>query len=160
MPGFHVVKSEDQLNGLWRTPGDQKFPQGHDSSASMLLVAIAGEPDIMQTRIHKVLETGSALHVYVRETRRGAQCANHPDHTPSDAVSVTRIEKPVRFYVEEESAESCGELPAVAVKCRAGEAPPGGYHGPASRFQYRCRCRSNSGNCGNTAQLEKETNSN
>lgn len=122
-PGFHVIKSEEQLNGLWRVPGTQKLPQGFDPSATMLLVAVAGEEDVMQTRIHKVLETAAAVHVYVRETKRGALCANHPDHTPADAVAVTRIEKPVRFYVEEESAESCGELPAVSVKCRAGDAP-------------------------------------
>jgi hypothetical protein len=122
-PGYHVVKSDEQLNGLWRTPTGHSLPPGFDTAQSMLLVGVGDAKDTVQTRIFKVLETGSAVHVYVRETKKGTFCVQRPEHTPSDAVIVTRIGKPVRFYVEEEPGESCGDPPTVSVKCRAGDAP-------------------------------------
>jgi hypothetical protein len=47
--------------------------------------------------------------------------AHAGDKTPVEALYVPRIEKPVKFYVEEARAESCGEPPITQLKCRRAE---------------------------------------
>jgi hypothetical protein len=59
----------------------------------------------------------------VKETRVGESCVARAERPPVDAVVAPRVDKPVKFYVEDERAESCGAPPAVTVSCRTTDAP-------------------------------------
>lgn len=119
-PGYAVIRSEDDVRATW--------PAGHEPPASarpanperqMLVVAAPETKDLVRARITKVLETANALHVFVVETKRGPGCMARSGEDPVlDVVTVDRIDKPTRFYVEEDLAETCGDPPAVTVKCR------------------------------------------
>lgn len=118
--GYFVVRNEDDWKAVW--PADKEPPASArvaDPQRSMLVVAVPEGKDVVQAKIQRVLETANALHVFVRESRRGLGCKAHANEDPIlDVVTVDRIDKPTRFYVEEDQAESCGDPPAVSVKCR------------------------------------------
>jgi hypothetical protein len=101
------------------------MPPTLDPKTSMLLLAVAeaDAKDTVQVQIQKAVETGDALHVWVRETKAGQNCTAKLERVPFDVVAAPRIDKPLKFYVEEDRAESCGEPPAVSVKCRLNDTP-------------------------------------
>jgi hypothetical protein len=121
--GFTVVRSAEEWQNAWPASAVPAMPPTFDPARSMLLVAVAEEKETMQLRILKVIETGDRVHVFVRETKVGKNCSAKREQTPLDVVVTERIDKPVKYYVEEERAESCGEAPAVVVNCRVNASP-------------------------------------
>jgi len=122
--GFNVVRSVEDWRAAW--PGDSEvtpFPRNLDPSRSMLILGVAENKETAALRIDKVVETGSMLAVWVRDTHRGEGCTTRPERLPSDGITTPRIDKPLKFFVTEERAESCGEPPAVTVNCRVNGAP-------------------------------------
>ena len=107
--GFTVVRGTEDWQNAWPAGAAPAMPATLDTARSMLLVAVADDKDTVQLQIQKVIETGDRVHVFVRETKAGENCNTKLEHTPLDAVITERIDKPVKFYVEEERAESCGE---------------------------------------------------
>jgi hypothetical protein len=120
--GYYVVRSIEDWRKAWPSGGESPYPSTLDPR-SMLLLTVAEDKESVGLRITKVLETGDRIHVWVKETRAGESCPAKREHVPFDSVVAPRIDKPVRFYVEEERAEACGEAPEVTVNCRAGNAP-------------------------------------
>jgi hypothetical protein len=121
--GYFVIRNIEDWRNAWPGGKEPPLPSTLDTSRSMLLLAVAEEKEAVQLQIAKVVETGEFIHVWVRETRAGANCSAKVDHTPFDAVAAPRIDKPVKFYVAEEHADSCGEPPGVSVSCRVNETP-------------------------------------
>jgi hypothetical protein len=119
--GFTVVRSNEEWQNVWPAGAVPNMPATLDTARSMLLVAVADDKDTVELKILKVLETGDRVHVFVRETKVGENCSAKLEHTPHDAVIAERIDKPVKFYIEEERAESCGGAPAVKLSCRVNE---------------------------------------
>ena len=120
--GFYVVRNADDWRGAWPGGGEPPFPANLDPTRSMLLLAVAENKDTVTLHIDKVVETATMVAVWARDTRMGEGCTAKPDRPPFDAVVSPRIDKPVKFFVSEERAESCGEAPAVTVNCRANDA--------------------------------------
>lgn len=120
--GFYVIRNIDDWRHAWQGGAEPPLPSTLEPSRSMLLLVVADKPETVGVKITKVLERGDGVHVSVRQTRVGENCSAKLDRTPSDAVVTPRLDKPVRFYIDDERAESCGEAPAVGVTCRAGEA--------------------------------------
>ncbi len=121
--GFYVVRSHEDWRSAW--PGGSEaapFPTNLDPSRSMLVLAIAENKDTATLRIDKMVETASVIAVWVRDTHTGEGCTARPERAPFDAVVTRRIDKPVKFFVTEQRAESCGEAPAVTVNCRVNDA--------------------------------------
>lgn len=95
------------------------MPATLDTSSSMMLLAAPESKDVVGVSMTKVVESIGFVHVWVRETMRGEGCVAHPgDVAPREAVVVPRIEKAVKFYVEEARAETCGDPPRTVVRCR------------------------------------------
>jgi hypothetical protein len=120
--GYYVIRTLDDWRGAWPSGKEAALPASLDGGRSMLFLGVAEDKDAVELRIQKVIETGDHLHVWVRETRAGENCTPNVERTPFDAVVAPRIDKPVKYYVEEVRAESCGPPPAVAVNCRVGDA--------------------------------------
>ena len=121
--GFYVVRSSDDWHNAWPSGGEPPFPSNVDPARTMLLLAVSERQDTVELHIDKVVEAGSMVAVWVRDTRTGAGCTEKPDRAPFDGVVAPRIDKPVKFFVSEERAESCGEPPSVTVNCRVNENP-------------------------------------
>jgi hypothetical protein len=121
--GFHVVRNVEDWRSAWPSGKEPPLPSTLEPARSMLILAVAESKETVALAITNVLESGDRVDVWVKETRAGDNCRPRGERTPFDAVVAPRIDKPVRFYVEEARAESCGEAPAVAVKCRANDAP-------------------------------------
>lgn len=121
--GYYVIRSADDWHNAWPGAKEPAFPATLDTTHSMLLLAVAERKDSTELRIQKVIETGDHIHVWVREVFAGDKCTSKLDRAPSDAVVTARIDKPVRFYVEGERGESCGDAPSVAVNCRLNDTP-------------------------------------
>lgn len=121
--GYYVVRSVEDWRNAWPSGGEPPLPSTLDTSRSMLLLAVAEKNDSVALKITKVLETGDRIHVWVKETRAGENCSTRVERAAFDAVVTPRIDKPVKYYVDDERAESCGEPPAVVVSCRANDAP-------------------------------------
>jgi hypothetical protein len=122
--GYYVIRRDEDWIHAW-SEGQAvvpPFPQTLDTSSSMALVTVPESKDAVDVKITKVVESTGFVHVWVRETMRGEECMTHPgEKAPVEAVFVPRIEKPVKFYVEEARAEGCGEPPTTAVRCRKAE---------------------------------------
>jgi len=121
--GYAVVRSVEDWRTLWHGGEAPPLPATVDPARAMLLVGVAEQKDVVSVKIQRAVETSNGVHVWVKETRAGEGCVNKAEHAPLDAVVAARIDKPVKFYVEEERADSCGEAPAANVQCRVGEAP-------------------------------------
>jgi hypothetical protein len=121
--GFTVVHNAEEWQNAWSSGTAPAMPAALDPARSMLLVAVADDKDTVELQIQKVIETGDRLHVFVRETKAGQNCSTKLEHKPLDAVISERIDKPVKFYVEEERGETCGDPPAVTVNCRLNDTP-------------------------------------
>jgi hypothetical protein len=121
-PGFHVVRSLEDWHKAWPPGRAPPMPRSVYESGSMVFVAVAEDDESVKLRVIRAVEDGRAVHVFVRETKNGEGCLlPKGDRFVADAVLTTRLEKPVRFYVDHERAESCGAPPAVAVKCRVND---------------------------------------
>lgn len=119
--GFFVIRSQDDWHAAWLGRVEPTMPSSLDTSRSMLLLAASERSDTVRVELLRALETSNAVHVFVRETERGAGCVEKVER-PIDAAQTFRVDKPVRFYVETVQGEACGDPPAVEVKCRvAGE---------------------------------------
>lgn len=119
--GYSVVRTEEDVKAVWSGHDLPASARPSDPDKRMLIVAVPEAKDVVKARIERVLETGSFVHVFVRETKRGLGCVARSavgEEQVYDVVTVDRIDKPMRFYVEEDQAETCGEPPAVGVKCR------------------------------------------
>ncbi len=120
--GYYVVRSVEDWRNAWRDGQEPPMPATLDTSSSMLLLAVPDSRDAVDVKMTKVVESTGFVHVWVRETMRGEGCvARASDRAPHEAVFVPRIEKPVKFYVEETRAETCGDPPVTQVRCRTGE---------------------------------------
>lgn len=120
--GYYVVRSNEDWNNAWSEGQVPTFPATLDTSTSMALLVVPESKDAVDVKITKIVESTGFVHVWVRETMRGEACMARPsDKAPLEAVFVPRIEKPVKFYVEEARADSCGDPPTTEVKCRKGE---------------------------------------
>lgn len=123
--GQFVVRTLDDWNIAWPSGQAPTMPPTVDPATQMMFLAVAENKDIAKIRIDKAIETGAMIAVYVKETKRGQGCVRKADErVPVDAVVTTRVDKPIRFYVEEEQAESCGEPPTADVQCRVGGNSP------------------------------------
>lgn len=120
-PGYYVVRNRDDWSSAWPEGKAPSMPATLDTTRQMLFLGVPERKDTARVEIKKVLETGGILHVFVKEVRFGENCPQKAEVTPLDAVISERIDKPVRFYVEDDRAESCGQPPAASVQCRVGE---------------------------------------
>jgi hypothetical protein len=116
--GFYVVRNAEDWRNAWPTGNEPPLPQTLDTSSSMLILAAAEQKETSEIKIDKVIENAEAIHVFVRNLTVGKNCPTKQEQRPFDAVTTPRIDKPVKFYVQENQADSCGDAPAVTIKCR------------------------------------------
>jgi hypothetical protein len=123
-PGYFALKSQEDWGKFWDGTGSNPRPPQIDFGRKMLLVAVTESATAQALRINQVIETGTAMHAYVLETRPGEGCPMRAaGSTKHDFIVVDHSDKPVHFHVEAESSTSCGDAPSATVQCRV-EAPP------------------------------------
>ncbi|MDB4941053.1 MAG: hypothetical protein JWP97_587 [Labilithrix sp.] len=120
--GFYVVRGDEDWRNAWSVSNPPPFPSALDTARNMLVLAVAEKPQTVRIKIERIVENASTVVFYVRETALGAGCVDKPDRAPFDAIVTPRIDKPVRFVVAADAAESCGDPPQVTVSCRVGDA--------------------------------------
>lgn len=118
--GFYVVRSPEDWQNAWQTGAEKDPPATIDFRRDMIVLAVAENKDVMSLQFQRMAETAGFVHVWLRETKKGENCVSKPEQVPFDGVLVSRVDKPFRFYVEEEPAESCGAPPVSTVRCRVG----------------------------------------
>lgn len=116
--GFYVIRGPEDWERAWPAESTPPMPATLDTSSHMLFLAVSESRDVTQVKVQRALETGSFLYVWVRETKLGEGCLNKSPDRASDAVVAARTDKPVKFFVEEEPGESCGQPPVAGVECR------------------------------------------
>lgn len=122
--GAYAVRSEDDWRKLWPKEEPPPLPSAFDATKEMLLLVATGDALVSQLRIEGATERANEIAVRVRQTMLGEGCMRRgEDPLGVDAVVVPRRDGPVRFYVEDEDAPSCGEPPRATVSCRVGTAP-------------------------------------
>jgi hypothetical protein len=119
--GYYVVRNAEDWHNAWSGGNKPPFPSGLDPTRSMLLLAMAENKDTVQLHIDKIVETGNMVAIWAHDTRAGEGCTDKPDRPPFDGVVAPRIDKPAKFFVSEERAETCGEAPAATVNCRVND---------------------------------------
>lgn len=116
--GFHVVRSHEDWERAWPAEKSPPMPATLDTTSHMLFLAVSDTQAVTRMKVQRVLETGTFLYVWVRETKVGEGCTNKSPDRAFDAVVAARADKPVKFFVDEEHGESCGEPPVAGVECR------------------------------------------
>ena len=116
--GFYVVRGAEDWEAAWPTDKAPPMPAGLDTSSHMVFLAVSDTKNIARVKVQRVLETATFLYVWVRETKVGEGCRNRSSERAFDAVVARRADKPVKFFVDEERGESCGEAPVASVECR------------------------------------------
>jgi hypothetical protein len=117
-PGFYVVRGQEDWERAWPSDKAPPMPATLDTSSQMLFLAVSETQDITTVKVERAIETGSFLYVWVHETKLGEGCSNKSPDRAFDAVATTRIDKPVKFFVDHDQGESCGEPPLARVECR------------------------------------------
>jgi hypothetical protein len=117
--GAHVVRSNEEWQRIWKQGAEQPTFPAKDPMQEMMLLVASEDPIVSRTKITRAIETGSLLTVFVKQTLLGEGCVRRQeDPRGFDAVIAPRIDKPVKFYVEDEDAPTCGEPPKASVACR------------------------------------------
>lgn len=116
--GYYVVRSAEDWQHAWPGESAPPLPATLETSRQMLLLGVAENGAVTKLKLNRAIDTGSVLYVYASETRLGEQCSGRATERAFDAVVAQRIDKPVRFVVEDERAESCGDPPTATVACR------------------------------------------
>ena len=126
-PGYFALKSEEEWNQYWSGNGSNAKSPAIDYSAKMVLVAATETSGTQALKVTQIVEDGTAMYVYVAATRAGASCPTRTEGAvKQDLVIVDRTDKPIHFYVESKSAESCGDAPLATIACTvAGKAVSG-----------------------------------
>ncbi|MBX3259058.1 MAG: hypothetical protein KF782_05015 [Labilithrix sp.] len=118
--GAYVVRSGEDWQGMWRhAPEQPAFPSTIDPTNEMLVLVATEDAIVSQLTIKHAVETAEAMTVFVRQTMLGEGCVRKSDERAGlDAVVTRRVDKPVKFYIEDEDGPSCGEPPKAEIGCR------------------------------------------
>ena len=116
--GYRLVKNLEDWTALWT--GTAPAPPQIDWNGKMVIAAVSDWQGITAVRISEVIETGTALHIYVSERLPGSGCpvAGDKDAAATFAL-VDRTEKVVHFHIERAEAETCGNAPQAHIMCRS-----------------------------------------
>lgn len=122
--GFFVVRTRDDWRYLWqdKAGGTPRLPPTLDLERQMLLLGISDAKDTIAMKIERAVDTGELVNVWVKEIKTGEGCRTKHERPAFDAAVAPRLDKPVRFYVQEERGDSCGQPPTAGVECRIGDA--------------------------------------
>ncbi len=119
--GYHFVHSADEWKALF--PGGEipPLPTDLNFTRKMMIIAVADGKKVTHVKVTKVLDTASAVHLFVRETMEGQNCKSDHDGNAYDAVITERLDKNIQVHVEVEPGKSCGAPPSARVTCRVGQ---------------------------------------
>jgi hypothetical protein len=122
--GFFVVRTTEDWRNIWAGANKEAppLPPTLDTTHSMLVLAIGEARDVVAMQVKKIVDTGELLQIEVKETKPGEGCSPKIERPAFDAVVVDRIDKPVKFLVEDDRTEACGTAPLAEAKCRIGSA--------------------------------------
>lgn len=120
--GAYVVRSQGDWEKMWK--GDApSLPEGVNLQTEMMLVVATDDAIVSKLEIDRAAESGSGVTVWVKQTMLGEGCVHRSDERSGlDAIVTPRIDKPIKFIVEDEDAPSCGAPPKAEVSCRIGAA--------------------------------------
>lgn len=119
--GYRVIRVHDDWNGAWPVGKVPDMPESAvDPKRHMLIFATAESRNVTNLKIKRALETAEFIYVYISESKLGEGCLQKRQERAYDAVTTTRIEKPVKFFIETEPGETCGPPPVTSVECRIG----------------------------------------
>ena len=122
-PGFYVVRTRKDWLRVWAGAKEvPALPGNIDLERQMVLLGTAEDKKSTQLQFVRVAEDAELVYVFVKETKAGANCTPKNEHAPYDAVVASRVDKPVKFYVEDDVAQGCGDPPLATLQCRLGEA--------------------------------------
>jgi len=118
--GAYVVRGDPDWKKMWKGAAEvPDFPATLDPVKDMLLVIANQDPIVSGLKVTRVVETGGLLTIWVRQTMMGEGCVRRADDPSAiDAVVAPRIDKPLKFLIEDEDAPSCGEPPKAEIGCR------------------------------------------
>jgi len=118
--GAYVVRSAEDWETMWKgAPEQPAFPSTFDPTKEMLLLVATEDAIVSALTINRAVETAEAVTVFVRQTLLGEGCVRRSDDRIGlDAVVTRRVDKPLRFIVEDEDGASCGEPPKAEIGCR------------------------------------------
>ena len=118
--GVYVLRTKNDWQKAWA--GGEVPPNPELSETQMLMVVVAEKEDIQDIVVERAVETAELMTVWVRETKVGENCIVRREEgatrTAIDAVVAPRVDKPVKFYIGQTQAASCGAPPKADVKCR------------------------------------------
>jgi hypothetical protein len=115
--GFFVVRGADDWQRAW--PADKAPPMPTMDTSTHMLVLVASETQqVTKVKVRHAVETAEMVYFWVRETKLGESCVNKSTERAFDAVVTARADKPVKFIVDEDRDEPCGQPPSTTVECR------------------------------------------
>lgn len=121
--GAYVVRGASDWDKMWKGNDSPSVPDGVNLQTEMLLVVATDDAIVSKLEISRVQELGSGVTVWVKQTMLGEGCIRKSEERAGlDAVLTPRIDKPVKFVVEDEDAATCGAPPKAEVSCRVGAA--------------------------------------
>ena len=123
--GAYVVRTQADWAAMWKGASTEPpaLPDGLDLASHMLLAVATDDAIVTKLEISRAAETGTFVTVWVKQTMLGEGCVHKADERSGlDAVLTQRIDKPIKFVVEDEDAPSCGAPPKAEVSCRVGAA--------------------------------------
>lgn len=123
--GAYVVRSRADWEKMWSGKDDiPSIPENIDLQREMMFVVATDDAIVSKLEIGRVVENGSNVTVFVKQVMLGEGCVRNrgDDRSGLDAIVTSRIDKPIKFVVEDEDAPSCGAPPKAEVSCRVGAA--------------------------------------
>ncbi|MFO0734330.1 MAG: hypothetical protein U0270_00550 [Labilithrix sp.] len=121
--GAYVVRGSSDWDRMWKGGDSPAIPEGINLQTEMLFVVATDDAIVSKLEIDRVQESGSGVTVWVKQTMLGEGCIHKSEERSGlDAMITPRIDKPIKFVVEDEDAPSCGAPPKAEVSCRVGAA--------------------------------------
>ncbi len=117
--GAYAIRNVSDWQKMWAGSNDQPAYPSTIEANEMLLVVATEDRSVAQLTVSRAVDAGEMVAVYIRQTRMGEGCVRRPDDRTSPAAAVTpRLDKPIKFFIEDQEGPSCGQPPKAEVGCR------------------------------------------
>ena len=115
---FALLRSQEDWDLFFADHPQHAHARSVDFSKVAVLASYVSEPDASQLAATQVIDTGSALHVYMHEVFPGDGCKGHAGPLAYELITIPNTKKPVHVHVDSVRSAACGASVGAALSCR------------------------------------------
>jgi len=117
---FVMLRSDEEWDLFFADHPQHPRSRSIDFKHVSVLAAYVDDAGATRLETSQVLDTGSAIHVYMREGFPGDGCSPYTGPQPYELLTIPNTKKPVHVHVDSVRDTACGKSVGATVSCHLG----------------------------------------